>query len=368
MKQDFFKMDRREVAKFIEETKKKLGKDLTIIAHNFTADDLMPYADVVGDSAKIVDSILKSKSEYLLFTAAKFFTEAACILVPNRNIIQANLKADCPLTYSIDENDTRKAFSEIQRKSDREIVPMAYFTASYQLKSFCGENNGTTSTASNSTKLIDYYLKKNKSIFFTPMNNIAFNAIKTLKISDDDVFVLDEKTPLDSIPGNKKLYVWDVGCYVHSNFTVEDIRRVKEKYKDDNIKVIAHLECLPEVIAESDYAEFTDGMGEIIRKSAPGTCWGIATTNNYAVRMAKRYTDRKIVAVRPDLLCKDMVVTDLPHVAESLQSIIDYKNGTGELKYKMEVPERYRIYAKKAIETMFKINKELNVVDEVVNF
>ncbi|WP_162300561.1 quinolinate synthase NadA [Anaerosacchariphilus polymeriproducens] len=369
MQKDFATMPRKELINFIQKRKEELGDKVTILAHNFTADDLIPFADVVGDSSKLTNATMESKTKYLLFTAARFFTEAACILVPEKTIIQANMQANCPLTYTIDENATRAAFAEIKKKcKSREPLPMGYFTASYQLKSFCGENDGTVCTASNSIKLIEYYLERNKAIFFTPMNNIAFNAIKALKIPDSDVFILDENTPLDSIPGDKKMYVWNVGCYVHSAFTKEDIDRVKEQYKDKGIKTISHLECLPEVIEECDYSSFTDGMHDLIKDSPAGSYWGIATTNNYIVRMANTYEDKNIIAIRPDLVCKDMVVTDLHHVAESLQSIIDYENGVGELKYQLKVPTKYRINAKKAIETMFEVNSIMNVVDEVVNF
>lgn len=84
--------------------------------------------------------------------------------------------------------------------------------------------------------------------------------------------------------------------------------------------------------------------------------------------MANTYPDKKIVAVRPDLLCEGMVVTDLPHLAESLQSIIDYRNGKGSLKNEMSVPEKHRTNAKKAIETMFEINRLKNIKQEFVPF
>jgi hypothetical protein len=61
-------------------------------------------------------------------------------------------------------------------------------------------------------------------------------------------------------------------------------------------------------------------------------------------------------------------VTGLTHVAESIQSIIDYKKGTGELKYRLNVPDKHRVLAKKAIETMFEMNQRMGIFDEVVHF
>lgn len=367
MKNPFSSMQRKELSDFIYQKKKELGKELTIFAHNFTADDIIPFADVVGDSLTLTNATMESKSRFVLFATAKFFTEVACVLVPDKNIMQANLQANCPLSYVVDEKTTRRAFDIIRRKCCKtDLIPMAYFTASSQLKSFCGEYKGTVCTASNATKMISHFLEQNKSIFFTSMNNIAFNAIKALNIGFDDVSIIDQDTDFDTVPGNKKIYVWDIGCYVHSDFRVSDIVEARKKHND--IKVIAHLECLPEVIDASDHACFTDGMHQLIRSANPGTFWAIATTTNFVTRLANTYLDKTIIPIRPDLICKDMVVTDLPHIAKSIQSIIDYKNGMGDLKYRIDVPTKYRKYAKKAIETMFEINRQMNILEEVVHF
>ncbi len=364
-----FSMDRQELRKFIYEKKQELGDEVTILAHNFTLDDLHEFADVIGDSSKLTNASLESKADFLVFTGARFFTEVACILAPEKRHIQANLQANCPLTYTIDENATRAAFNEIKSKcKTRDAMPMAYFTASYELKSFCGEMNGTVCTASNAATLIEHYLNENKAIFFTPMNNVALNVVKQLKIPESDVFMLDENTDLDSIPGDKKLYIWDLGCYVHTAFTVDDVLRVKNQHKDNNIKIVAHLECLPNVIEQCDYAMFTDGINDLIKDSPPGSYWGTATVYNFGTRLIKKYPDKTIIPLRSDLLCKDMVVTDLPHLAESLQSIIDYKMGIGELKYELQVPLEYRKYARQALETMFEINRAKRISQEVVNF
>lgn len=367
--EDFFSMEREDLKKLIYEKKQELGDKVLILAHNFTLDDLHEFADVIGDSSKLTNASIESKADFLLFTGASFFTEVACILVPEKKHIQANLQANCPLSYTIDENATRAAYNAIKSKcKKRDAMPMAYFTASYQLKSFCGEMNGTVCTASNAATLIEHYIDENKAIFFTPMNNVAFNVVKQLEIPDDEVFLLDENTDLDSIPGDKKIYIWDIGCYVHAAFTADDVMRVKNQYKDNDIKIVAHLECLPSVIEHCDHAMFTDGINELIKNSPPGSYWGTATVYNFGTRLIKKYPDKTIVPLRSDLICKDMVITDLPHVAESLQSIIDYSKGNGELKYELKVPLEYRVYAKQALETMFEINRAKQISTEVVNF
>lgn len=355
----FVKYTRAELLKYIINAKKELSNELTILTHNFSIDDLLPFADVIGDASKLADAAKYSKSKYLLFTTSKFFSEAAYILNPKKYIIQATYKANCPLTYSISEEATRKAFFAIRKKCASlgiDVMPVVYFTASYQLKSFCGENNGSICTARNSKKIVSYFLNKNQSIFFTPMNNVAFNVVRKLNIPKRDICLLDEITDLDSIPKGKKIYVWNVGCYVHSGFTIEDIKKTRKLYK--KISIIAHMECEPDVIAECDGAGFTTEINDMIRDGEKGTTWGIATTYNYVARMAKRHPNKNVIPIRKDIVCKDMVVTDLKHVAKSLKSIIDYKNGNSSLKNQIEIDEKNRANAECALKKMFYINDQ----------
>jgi quinolinate synthase len=359
MYKEISNMDREQLTEFIFQKKDELGSEVCILEHNFQLDDLLQFADIVGDTTSLLQKTKETDAEYLIYTGAKFFTEAGCILCPDKRIMQANLKADCPLTYIVDEKATERVFNKISEKSNKEVVPMSYFTASYKLKSFCGKYNGTACTASNAYTLIKHYLDQDKAVFFTPMSNIAFNVVKELDLKDEDIKVIDEKTDISTITGKEKVYIWDVGCYVHSDFKVEDIEKKRQEYKD--MKFIAHLECLPDVIENCEFASFTDGINEIIKENPKQNCWGFATVGNFAERLAKQYPNKTILPVRPDLICKDMLVTDLQHLAESLQSIIDYKQGKGKLKTELKVPEEHRIYALKAIETMYEILSIYNI-------
>ncbi len=190
----------------------------------------------------------------------------------------------------------------IKRKSNADVVPVVYFTANYKLKSFCGKNNGSSCTASGAHKIIRHYLSQGKSIFFTPMSNIAFNVVKDFNILDKDVMLVDENTKIEDIIGDKKIYIWNIGCYVHSDFSVQDIQKVRQKYR--GIKIISHLECLPETIEASDYSAFTDGVWDIVKREPEQESWGLATVNNFAYRLARAYPEKIVVPVRPDLYMK----------------------------------------------------------------
>lgn len=350
---DFSEMSKNELVDFIFAKKEEFGDEVCILEHNFQLDDLLQFADVIGDTSSLLSKTRNTQAEYLVYCGARFFTEAGAILCPDKKIIQANMEADCPLTYEVDEDATERVYKMIQENSSKEVVPVIYFTANYRLKSFCGKNNGSSCTASGAHIIMKHYLDEGKSIFFTPMSNIAFNVVKDFNIPDEDVMLVNENTKPEDLKGDKKIYIWDIGCYVHSDFSVEDVQKIRNKY--EGIKIISHLECLPDTIAASDYGVFTDDVWEIVKNNPDQQSWGLATVNNFAYRLARAYPEKTVVPVRPDLSCKDMTVTDLPHLAECLESISSYKAGEGELKTELFIPEEERVYALQSITTMYEI-------------
>nr|WP_319392073.1 quinolinate synthase NadA [uncultured Desulfobacter sp.] len=357
VEQDFHNLSRDELTHFINDKKRELEGELCILEHNFQLDDLLQFADVVGDTSSLLKMTRQTQADYLVYCGARFFTEAGAILCPDKTVIQANMKADCPLTNDVDEQRTEDIYNALKKVCSNELVPMIYFTGSYKLKSFCGRNNGTCCTASSAHKLIEHLFEQKKSVFFTPMSNIALNVVKDFNLPEADYAVINEKTDLSSI-GEKKMYIWDIGCYVHSDFSVEDVDRLREMH--EGIKIVSHLECLPDVIAASDYGCFTDGVWDVFKENPDQEKWGLATVNNFAYRLAKAYPEKTVVPVRPDLCCHGMVVTDLPHLARCLQSIIDHKNGEGDLKTQIIIPEEYRIFAELSINNMYAILDEID--------
>ena len=51
---------------------------------------------------------------------------------------------------------------------------------------------------------------------------------------------------------------WRGRCEVHEKFTVEDIRNIRQQFPD--VRILAHPECSPEVIAASDFSGSTSAM------------------------------------------------------------------------------------------------------------
>ncbi len=402
---DFHNLSRDELIHFINDKKKELEGDLCILEHNFQLDDLLQFADVVDDTSSLLKMTRETEAAYLVYCGARFFTEAGAILCSEKTVIQANMKADCPLTNDVDEEKTERIFNGLKKICSNELVPMIYFTGSYKLKSFCGKNNGACCTAFNAHNLIEYFFEQKKSIFFTPMSNIAlnvaasselrsfcgenngsvcmpwnaykvikyyldqaqsvffipandaFNIITALNLPDDQVYVVDSRTDFKNIPDGKKIYAWNVECFVHKKYTVDDIKNLRKKYQDQGIKIIAHKECAEELKDLCDDTGFVGEIYEKIKTAPSGACLGIVTVDTWVSRAAYEFDDKTIVSPRTDLVCGDLRITDLTDVAKSFQSIIDYENGIGSLVSEHLLPDDLIDGARKAYETMFSIDK-----------
>src|SRR4029077_18547763 len=55
-----------------------------------------------------------------------------------------------------------------------------------------------------------------------------------------------------------KIIAWKGACEVHERFTADELRKYREG--DPSLQIIAHPECPPEVLDESDYTGSGAGM------------------------------------------------------------------------------------------------------------
>lgn len=354
MKDKFSDMSKQEIKTYIIDKKSKLGEELNIMGYPGQFGDLLQFADFTGCSEEILEYTNKSKAQYILFTGWRFFTEIPDIFNTNKTIIQANIKNDCPIADAMDDELIKYAYQKIVEKSTKAVIPLSFIATSSKIRDFTGNNNGSTCTPWNAKKIIDYYLKQNNSIFFIPAND-AFNIITALNLPEDEVFTVDKHTDFNNIPGDKKLYAWNVECYIHKNYNISDIKHIRKKHK--NINVMVHKECSQEIIDKSDKSGFVGDIYKTLKDAPENSSWAVATAHTWVERAAKEFSNKKIVSIREDLTCEGLEITEPSDIARSLESIINHKNGTGDILTRCIVPNKFKPGAQKALKKMFKICK-----------
>src|SRR5438132_1047609 len=87
------------------------------------------------------------------------------------------------------------------------------------------------------------------------------NAVEVVEsLGVDRVIFLPDEFLGRYVAGQTKVEVilWKGHCEVHERFTAEDVRQYKQQFQD--IEVLAHPECPPDVLAEVDFVGSTAGM------------------------------------------------------------------------------------------------------------
>ena len=107
--------------------------------------------------------------------------------------------------------------------------------------------------------------------------------------------------------------MWKGRCEVHEEFTPEEINEFKES--EPGVKVIAHPECSPEVLAESDFSGSTSAMINWVKDNQPKKVLMVtecSMSDNISVE------NPNVDFVRPCNLCPHMKTINLENILEAL--------------------------------------------------
>ncbi|NIR52735.1 MAG: quinolinate synthase NadA, partial [candidate division Zixibacteria bacterium] len=131
-------------------------------------------------------------------------------------------------------------------------------------------------------------------------------------------------------------------CEVHEKFTVEDIENVRKQF--DDVVILAHPECSPEVVDASDFSGSTSAMiNYVSQTSAP----------RYLLLTECAMGDN-VAAENPDKEMLRLCSVRCPHMNEI--TLEDTLNALKNHQYVIEVPEEIRVRAARAVERMIAIS------------
>jgi quinolinate synthase len=134
---------------------------------------------------------------------------------------------------------------------------------------------------------------------------------------------------------------WRGRCEVHEKFTVQDIHDIRAQFPD--VLILAHPECSPEVVAESDMSGSTSGMIKYIQESnAP----------QYLLLTECSMGDN-VMAALPEKEMLRLCSVRCPHMNQI--TLEDTLKSLQLMRYQVEVPEDIRIRAAKSVERMVAI-------------
>ena len=289
----------------------KRERGAVILAHNYMTPEIFNcVGDFMGDSLQLAREAQATDAKIIVQAGVQFMAETAKILSPEKTVLIPDLRAGCSLAASITGADVRAL------KARHPGVPIVtYVNTSAEVKAECD----ICCTSSNAVQVVES-LGADK-VILVPDQFLARNVA-----AQTDVDIL----------------TWDGACEVHERFTGEDIDEIREAHP--GVKVIAHPECPPDVLAKADFAGSTAAMAGYVAQHKPEKA-ALITECSMSDNVAA--ANPGVDFIKPCNLCPHMKRITLEKIYDALRL------GQHEVHIADDVAER----ARRAIQRMLDLPK-----------
>lgn len=304
----------KSLAPYIYEINRiKKEKNAVILAHNYMTPDIFyGVGDIVGDSLKLAQVAAETEADIIIQCGVHFMAETSKILCPDKKIIIPDMDAGCSLAESITGEDVRKLKNQYPG-----IPVVTYVNTSADVKA----ESDVCCTSSNALKIVNELGRQgHDTVIMTPDRFLAANVAAETGV---------------------KIIIWDGTCEVHERFSGEDVRNLRKQHGD--AVILAHPECPPEVLAESDYSGSTAQMDDFIKTKKPAKAI-LMTECSMGHNIAAQNPATKMVGMCQ--MCPHMKRITLPKILKSLI------NEGPEIQVDPKIAER----ARKAVERMLELS------------
>jgi len=311
-----------EVLARIGEVRRRLGDDVYILVHHYQRDEVVRFADVVGDSLELSrHAAAHAKGRYIVFCGVDFMAETAAMLcAPHQTVLIPDTSAHCPMAAMVNADDAALAYRRLSALWGGDLLPITYQNSDAQVKALCGRHGGAVCTSANAGKLFRWGLGQAGHLLFFPDEHLGTNTALSLGVGPGEIALWDPRDPDASAEraAGARVVVWKGYCHVHTHFTVQDVERVRREHP--SARVIVHPECPAPVVQAADGAGST---GYIVRAAdgAPaGSTLAIGTEIHLVARLAQRYPEKAILPLARSL-CGTMYRIDELKLLATLESI-----------------------------------------------
>lgn len=316
--------------------KEQLGSRLKILGHFYQRDEIVRYADFVGDSFMLAQAAKDHpEAEAFVFCGVHFMAETADILsTADQSVILPNLAAGCSMADMATIEQVEEAWEQLtealgaSNDAKAEIIPVTYMNSSAAIKAFCGRNGGIVCTSSNAATVLEWAFERGKRVIFFPDQHLGRNTAKAMGISEEQMPLWRPYLPLG---GNSvaqleeaKVILWNGFCSVHKRFTVDQIEKARQDYA--RVQVIVHPECPAPVVEAADGVGSTEYIRKAIAAGAPGDVFAVGTEINLVNRLQAQHPEMTIFCLDPVVCpCSTMYRIHPAYLAWVLEALVDGK-------------------------------------------
>lgn len=309
----------------------KAERGAVILGHNYMEPALYHFVpDFKGDSLELSRRAARTENDPIVFCGVVFMAETAKILSPDKTVLIPSREAGCSLAASITAKDVRDL------KNLYPGVPVVTYVNTYaDVKA----ESDICCTSGNAASVVNSF--GNGPVIFLPDEYLAKNVARETGRRIE--FPVRGPSGLER-PETKLDYGmigWPGKCEVHELFTVQDIESVRKQF--DDVAVLAHPECSPEVVEASDFAGSTSAMIKYVKE----------TKAPRFLLLTECSMGDNIVAENPEKEMLRLCSHRCPHMnqitLEMTRDALRYN------QFAVEVPEDIRKRAKRAVDRMLAI-------------
>ncbi|MET0976891.1 MAG: quinolinate synthase NadA [Leifsonia sp.] len=349
----------------IRAAKATLGDRAVILGHFYQRDEVVQYADFVGDSFQLAQAArAKPEAEAIIFCGVHFMAETADLLSrPDQAVILPNLAAGCSMADMADIDSVQECWEQLEELYGTEpdadgrvpVIPVTYMNSSAALKGFCGEHGGIVCTSSNAETVLEWAFERGQRVLFFPDQHLGRNTAKAMGVPLDRMPMWNPRKPLGGSTADElddaRVILWHGFCSVHKRFTVGQIEQARIDHP--GVRVIVHPECPMAVVDAADEYGSTDYITKAIAAAPAGSTFAIGTEINLVQRLAAQYPQHTIFCLDPVICpCSTMYRIHPGYLAWVLEALVGSAERPAEVLNRITVGDDVAEPARVALERM----------------
>ena len=349
----------------IAAAKKTLGDRVVILGHHYQRDEVIKFADYIGDSLKLSRAAAsRGKAEFIVFCGVHFMAESADILrAPHQKVLLPDLAAGCSMADMAAPDQLEMCWRELGEMGIRTdgvengragLIPVTYINSSAAIKAFVGDHGGIVCTSTNAAAVMTWAWEHGEKLVMLPDQHLGRNTAYKMGVPLDEMVVWDPNEIWGGLQPEQvkkaKLILWKGHCSVHTRFTVAQIEAFRKNYPAG--QVVAHPECTFDVVQAADRSGSTESIINTVKDSPEGSVWAVATEVHLVNRLGHDVAPGKtVITLDPfGCLCSTMFRVSPNHLLWILEGLIE-----GEIHNQIIVPDDQKRAAKLALDRMLAI-------------
>jgi quinolinate synthase len=358
----YLRLSDDEMDERIAAAKKALGERVVILGHHYQRDEVIKFADYIGDSLKLSRAAAsRGKADFIVFCGVHFMAESADILrAPHQKVVLPDLAAGCSMADMAAPDQLDICWRELGEMGVRTdalengragVIPVTYINSSAAIKAFVGAHGGIVCTSTNAASVMTWAWEQGEKLLMLPDQHLGRNTAFKMGVPLDEMVVWDPNEIWGGLQPEQvrkaKLILWKGHCSVHTRFTVAQIDAFRKKFPTG--QVVAHPECTFDVVQAADRSGSTEAIIKTVKDSPEGSIWAVATEVHLVNRLAHEVAPlRSVVTLDPfGCLCSTMFRVSPNHLLWILEGLVN-----GEVHNQIIVADDIKRDAKLALDRM----------------